>query len=358
MSQEVARSGVKPSWIPSPEEEGLPVASGRSSPPVASPCPCSGAGPAPLSPKAKRRGAVDGPSHPCGLDGLGRHSGTVKLCHDRHGGAWCPRNMVTLEAREYLQVDLGAMHAVTAVQTQGRFGNGMGQEYAEAYMLEYWRPGLDRWLRWRDRRAKELLQGNSNTYTVVEQRLEPPVLASRVRFVPYSEHLRTVCMRVELLGCRWTEGLLSYAMPQGAQRGPGLDLRDRLYDGRDEGGRLSGGLGQLSDGRRGADLFRLDQQAHAKGSEWVGWRNDSAALLGRPVEITFEFDHVRNFSAMFLHTSNLYSKDVQVFSHAKVYFSVSGRQYSPEPVFFSYMADLALEHARNVTIKLHGRGYN
>jgi hypothetical protein len=44
----------------------------------------------------------------------------------------------------------------------------------------------------------------------------------------------------------------------------------------------------------------------------VGWRNDTVGMAGHPVEIVFEFDRVRNFSAMYLHTNNLFSKDVQV----------------------------------------------
>jgi discoidin domain receptor family protein 2 len=48
-----------------------------------------------------------------------------------------------------------------------------------------------------------MIPGNTNTYTVVEQRLDPPVLATKIRVVPYSEHVRTVCMRVELVGYRW-----------------------------------------------------------------------------------------------------------------------------------------------------------
>lgn len=46
------------------------------------------------------------------------------------------------------------------------------------------------------------------------------------------------------------------------------------------------------------------------GYEWIGWRNDT--LSGRPVEITFEFETVRNFSAVIIHTNNMFSKDVQV----------------------------------------------
>ena len=52
--------------------------------------------------------------------------------------------------------------------------------------------------------CSQLLPGNTNTYTVVEQTLEPPMLATKIRFVPYSLHVRTVCMRVELVGCPWT----------------------------------------------------------------------------------------------------------------------------------------------------------
>lgn len=35
-------------------------------------------------------------------------------------------------------------------------------------------------------------------------------------------------------------------------------------------------------------------------------------MLGRPVEITFEFDYSRNFTAIHLHMNNYFTKDVQV----------------------------------------------
>lgn len=51
---------------------------------------------------------------------------------------------------------------------------------------------------------------------------------------------------------------------------------------------------------------------------------------------------------------------LQVFSEAKVFFGIGGRQYLGEPVQFSYVADQDSttqppEHARDVTIKLHHR---
>lgn len=44
----------------------------------------------------------------------------------------------------------------------------------------------------------------------------------------------------------------------------------------------------------------------------MGWRNDTYGTDGKPVEMIFEFDAVRNFSAIVLHTNNMYTKDVQV----------------------------------------------
>lgn len=45
----------------------------------------------------------------------------------------------------------------------------------------------------------------------------------------------------------------------------------------------------------------------------------------------------------------------QVFSYAKVYLGTGGNQFNGEPVHFSYIPDLVLEQARDVTIKLHSR---
>ncbi|KAK6628865.1 hypothetical protein RUM43_002682 [Polyplax serrata] len=278
-----------------------------------------------------------------------------RLRNDKNGGAWCPKKMVDKEATEYLEVNLHVLHVITGTKTQGRFGNGQGQEYAEEFMLEYWRPGSSEWVRWRNRSKHEILTGNTNTYTEEQQVVDPPIRTNKIRFIPYSEHQRTVCMRVELLGCRSPYGLVSYSMIQGVQRGSEVDLTDRTYDGLEENGRLSEGLGQLADGERGADNFRLDLHGKGKGYEWVGWRNDTPEMIGRPVEITFEFDRVRNFSAMHIHTNNMYTKDVQVFSRAQVYFSNGGKRFSSIPVSYSYIPDLVMEHARNVTIKLHHR---
>lgn len=132
---------------------------------------------------------------------------TFRIRQEKNGGAWCPKAQISSEVREYLEVDLLRDHLVTWTETQGRFGNGQGQEYAEAFLIEYWRRALGSWVIYKDARGEKVLTGNKNTYLVVKQRLELPFVASKVRFIPYSEHPRTVCMRVELYGCTWERKL-------------------------------------------------------------------------------------------------------------------------------------------------------
>ncbi|KAG7165703.1 Discoidin domain-containing receptor 2-like 2 [Homarus americanus] len=252
------------------------------------------------------------------------------------GGAWCPREMVYRGGTEFLEVNLGALHVLTKVEVQGRFGNGQGREFARHYKLQLWRPGLDHWVTYSDGRGQELLEGNSNTYLAQTSQLSPPIIASRVRFVPYSDHPRTVCMRVEVYGCQYSDGLVSYSMPDGDPRGGDQALTDLTYDGTRADGWLSGGLGQLTDGEMGHTNFRVDALGMGRGYEWVGWKNNSRQ--GQPVEITFEFDSIRNFTA--------------VFSSARVSFSIGGEHYHAQSsVEYEFQVDRIFENARNVTIK-------
>lgn len=270
-----------------------------------------------------------------------------RLDQDIKGGAWCPRSQITTESLEWLEIDLHSVHVITGTGTQGRFGNGQGQEYAEAYVLEYWRPKLAKWVRYRSLDGQEILPGNTNTYLEKKNHLEPPIWASKIRFIPNSSHRRTVCMRVELYGCYWSTGIVSYSMPKGDKRSNGIELTDVTYDGQ-WGEELRGGLGQLVDGIFGGDEIR---EAN-KNSAWVGWRNDSRPNL--PV-ITFEFDKVREFSTVHLHCNNKFMRDVQVFSEATISFSIGGRHFQGEPIRYTYVEDSIFESSRNVSIKLHHR---
>jgi discoidin domain receptor family protein 2 len=64
--------------------------------------------------------------------------------------------MVSRDAKEYLEINLKELHVITGCRTQGRFGNGQGQEYAEEYMIEYWRPNFTKWIRWKNHSGKEV----------------------------------------------------------------------------------------------------------------------------------------------------------------------------------------------------------
>lgn len=241
---------------------------------------------------------------------------------------------------------------ITGSGTQGRFGNGQGAEFSEFYLLEYWRPRLNKWIRYRNHRGEEVLKGNINTYLEEKSELDPPIMASKVKFLPYSHHTRHVCMRVELYGCRWTDGIVSYSMPQGDKRGANWEFYDTAYDGHWDGEKLKYGLGQLTDGKVASDDFKVAlYEKNLQG--WVGWRNDTREQ--KYIEIDFEFDKVREFTAVQIYCNNQFTKDVQVFAEAKVFFSVGGKRFKGEPITFDYMEDRIFENARNVSIKLHHR---
>ena len=61
----------------------------------------------------------------------------ARLNTEAGGGAWCPSRVIDLDhsLEEWLEVDLGQETLVTAVVVQGRYANGLGQEYAEYYAL-------------------------------------------------------------------------------------------------------------------------------------------------------------------------------------------------------------------------------
>lgn len=80
----------------------------------------------------------------------------ISIRTESHGGAWCPKQEATSDPKEWLEINLHSVHVITAVETQGRFGNGQGQEYTEAYQLEYWRPKLGKWKRYRNFKGDEV----------------------------------------------------------------------------------------------------------------------------------------------------------------------------------------------------------
>jgi len=43
---------------------------------------------------------------------------------ERNGGAWCPKQPISRDTYEWLEIDLHQLKVVTQVETQGRFGYG------------------------------------------------------------------------------------------------------------------------------------------------------------------------------------------------------------------------------------------
>ncbi|KAK6628662.1 hypothetical protein RUM43_002477 [Polyplax serrata] len=129
-------------------------------------------------------------------------------------------------------------------------------------------------------------------------------------------------------------------------------LEDLSYDGTISNGQMKGGLGQLVDGLYGEDVFDPRDPSDA-GSRWIGWLNES--LPGQQLDITFEFDSPREFSFAHVYVNNMFTRSVQVFSSAMVFFSLDGVRYQPTPVRMTMEPDLSRESARNVSIPLENR---
>ncbi|XP_074100892.1 discoidin domain-containing receptor 2-like isoform X2 [Cotesia typhae] len=246
----------------------------------------------------------------------------ARIRQEKNGGAWCPKAQISNDIREYLEIDLTMNHLITWTETQGRFGNGQGQEYAEAFFLEYWRNS--KWYQYKTLSGDKILRGNSNTYLVERQKLELPFVASRVRFVPYSQHPRTVCMRVEIYGCMWEQRIVKYKIPRGITFGPGgSNVEDTSYDGRTDidAKYLIDGLGQLVDGMLGEDPRVSSTLAH-----WVGWTDINL------VPLVFEFSDLREFNMCVIYAANAPVRGIEVFKNLKIWFSNDGESYDPSSI--------------------------
>ncbi|XP_064797121.1 discoidin domain-containing receptor 2-like [Oncorhynchus masou masou] len=273
-------------------------------------------------------------------------------------GAWCPNIMAETDAggpKDFLQVDLRSQHFITLVGTQGRHADGMGNEFAQRYRIKYSRDG-SRWVAWHDRNGRQVIEGNMNAYDVVLKDLEPPIIARFVRFMPITDHSMIVCMRVELYGCEWLDGLVSYSAPAGQEmtyRGLDVHLNDSVYDG-SMGLHMEEGLGQLTDGTWGLDDF-LHSHVYGvwPGYDYVGWTNES--FPKGYVEMTFEFDRVRNFTSMKVHCNNMFSRGVRMFRQASCYFRTSELDWESQPVSLRLPVDQVSQSARFITVPLGDR---
>lgn len=75
-----------------------------------------------------------------------------RLNRELNGGAWCPSSQLDSKSsgKEWIQVNFSEPYVITKIATQGRFGNGMGVEFAETFWLHYTRDGIN-WMQWRNK---------------------------------------------------------------------------------------------------------------------------------------------------------------------------------------------------------------
>ncbi|NWQ92815.1 DDR2 protein, partial [Burhinus bistriatus] len=86
------------------------------------------------------------------------------------------------------------------------------------------------------------------------------------------------------------------------------------------------------------------------GYDYVGWRNESTT--GGYVEITFEFDRIRNFTAMKVHCNNMFAKGVKIFKEVQCYFRSDASEWEPSAVSSVLVLDDVNPSARFVTVPL------
>ncbi|XP_012992373.1 discoidin domain-containing receptor 2 isoform X1 [Esox lucius] len=283
----------------------------------------------------------------------------ARLNREEGDGAWCPAGLLQPSDTQYLQVDLGQLTFLTVVGTQGRYARNSGNEFARMYRLNYSRDGL-LWKSWKNRLGDKIMKANDNSYASVIKDLHPPVISRFIRLIPVTQVPNTVCMRVELYGCPWHDGLISYSSPEGQQMysSPGypiVSLNDSTYDGVHERRKLSGGLGQLTDGVIGQDDFLVTRQYHVwQGYDYVGWKNGS--LGSGHVEMEFVFDKQRNFTSMKVHCNNMFQSGVKIFSSVSCSFKPRLlANWEAEPAEFHTVLDDRNPSARYVTVPLGRR---
>uniref|UniRef100_A0A8C1WZA5 receptor protein-tyrosine kinase n=1 Tax=Cyprinus carpio TaxID=7962 RepID=A0A8C1WZA5_CYPCA len=273
-------------------------------------------------------------------------------------GAWCPAGPVFPSGSEYLQVDLRKLHFLSLVGTQGRHADGLGREFARSYRLHYSRDGRH-WITWKDRWGQEVVSGNKNTYDVVLKDLGPPIIARMVRFYPLADRVMSVCLRVELYGCVWKDGLKAYTAPVGHVMdlsGTPVYLNDSIYDGSKEAGVMFGGLGQLCDGVLGGNDFMESKELRVwPGYDYVGWNQET---LGQPtVDIEFHFEKTRVFHTMQVHSNHRHTQHVRVFNEVVCEFKASLLSPWAEPALSLQvpLSDLHDPSSRTISLPLGGQ---
>ncbi|CAH8295545.1 unnamed protein product, partial [Schistosoma turkestanicum] len=202
--------------------------------------------------------------------------------------------------------------------------------------------------------------------------LDPPLIARWIRIYPYRDTPGFVCIRLEAYGCRFSDDLVEYRIPEGSlayppykaetniyksqgsevfpteklnssQAGGGLPFSDTCYDGHriEPGSLLDGGIGCLVDlNSASRDTMPVIQRTNAGNSkvdqsvnhQFVGWHRDrwktSPDKDNDVVDMLFRFASIRNFTRLRLYISNNYLEKIRLPRRLEVKFSVGGVHFS------------------------------
>ena len=114
----------------------------------------------------------------------------MKSVPGEHGGAWASK---TLQAPQWVQIDLGSVKKVTAIATQGHPDRA---HWVKTYRVLYGHnPNALTWYG-----NRKLLIGNTDRNSVVKNVFNPPIVARYIRVEVTSRH-GWPAMRIELYGC-------------------------------------------------------------------------------------------------------------------------------------------------------------
>ncbi|XP_067039270.1 zinc metalloproteinase nas-4-like isoform X2 [Acropora muricata] len=124
---------------------------------------------------------------------LDAHQARLHLTAGSKGnGAWCAaKNTIG----EYLQIDLGSIHTISAIATQGMEGLFITSAWVSGYKVQSSVNGNTY------SRATNFLSGNWEANSVQYNSLKAPFKARYVRILP-THWYNSICLRVELYGCK------------------------------------------------------------------------------------------------------------------------------------------------------------
>ncbi|XP_034559128.1 contactin-associated protein-like 4 [Notolabrus celidotus] len=147
-----------------------------------------------LPPSSFRSSSQLSSSHAPGFAKLNRRDGA---------GGWSP---LTSDRYQWLEVDLGERTKITAVATQGRYGSS---DWLTSYLLMFSDTGHN-WKQYRQEDSIGSFPGNSNADSVVQYKLQQPVIARFLRLIPLDWNSSgRIGLRLEAYGCPHSSDVLS-----------------------------------------------------------------------------------------------------------------------------------------------------